>query len=344
MHNKYKTQLTTKNPMFGLYLYPEAKVFMEKQQDIMWTSQEIPIEKDINDYKQNMTKDQFQLVSLTLQIFVEIEQKVGNIWEQIATWFPHAEVEGACTQISAMEKSVHAFFYQKMNDVLAIEPEEIAKNQETVAVLRNKLTLLDSITKSLNKDYLLSLFTVSAIEQVLLFSNFAMLKSFKANGHNLIQNTLVGVDFVISDETIHGLYAGYLYKTYLSELKEVMPPEEFEKYVHKLRVKQQAVLTEILQHEDAIITYLFESKEWINDISAEQLKSFIRSRANDVLDSLDIDLTQYTITDTSINEWFYKGAASIKMHDFFVAGTNQYRRNWKTENLSILPHIGATNE
>jgi hypothetical protein len=38
------------------------------------------------------------------------------------------------------------------------------------------------------------------VEQVLLFGNFAMLKSFKANGNNLITNTLFGVDYVIADK------------------------------------------------------------------------------------------------------------------------------------------------
>jgi len=149
-----------------------------------------------------MNEHQYNLVTLTLQLFVEIEQQVGDIWERIANWFPHSEIEGAATQIAAMEKSVHAFFYQKINDELAIEPEIIAENQEKIAVLRNKLNMLKRIMQNLDDNKALSLFTVSMIEQVLLFSNFALLKSFKANGYNLIQNTLVGVDFVVQDRLL----------------------------------------------------------------------------------------------------------------------------------------------
>lgn len=325
--------------MFGLYLYPEAKEFMEKQQDIMWTAQEIPIHKDINDYRQHMDRHQYQLVTLTLQLFVEIEQKVGAVWEQIANWFPHSEIEGAATQIAAMEKSVHAFFYQKMNDELAIEPDTIAHNQQTIAVLRNKLTLLEGITKNLSGNKPLALFTVSMIEQVLLFSNFALLKSFKANGHNLIQNTLVGVDLVVNDETLHGLFAGYLYKQYTKEMKEELPSDLYIFNMTELTKLETNVVSEIIQHEDAVINYLFEEVDSINDVTADQMKSFIRSRANEVTHSLNPDLPLFTIESDPVAEWFYKGAQSIKMHDFFIAGTSQYRRNWKTENLSFLPFL-----
>jgi len=286
-----------------------------------------------------MDEHQYSLVTLTLQLFVEIEQNVGDIWQRISEWFPHSEIEGAATQIAAMEKSVHAFFYQKMNDELAIEPEDIADNQERIAVLRNKLSLLQNIMDNIDDNKALSLFTVSMIEQVLLFSNFALLKSFKANGHNLIQNTLVGVDFVINDETLHGLFASALYKQYVSEMKEALPSDQFNAWYESLLDAQETVRDEIIQHEDAIINYTFENTDSINDITADQMKAFIRSRSNEVTHNLSPQLVLYTVESDPIAEWFYKGATSIKMHDFFISGSSQYRRNWKTENLSLKPFI-----
>ena len=194
--------IETPNPMFGLYLYPTANELREQQQDISWFAQEIKVENDIPDYRTKMSPEAYNLTTITLQLFVEIEQKVGEVWQTIASWFPHSEIEGACTQIAAMEKSVHAFFYQKMSDTLNINPEDTARNQQTIDVLRNKLSFLQHITSNLSADKPLSLATVAMIEQVLLFSNFAMLKSFKANGHNLIQNTLTGVDYVVNDKYI----------------------------------------------------------------------------------------------------------------------------------------------
>jgi len=329
-----KLPIETKNPLFGKYLYPIAKKVMEEQQDIFWTAQEIKVSKDIQDYRQKMSPEQLQLVTLTLQLFVEIEQKVGEVWETIAAWFPHSEIEGACTQIAAMEKSVHAFFYQKMSDELNIDPEEIARNQQTVFVLKDKLEFLQSITSNLSKDKPLSLATVALIEQVLLFSNFAMLKSFQANGHNLIPNTITGVSFVVNDEQLHGVFASYLHNTYIEEASAGRRKFNLDDHHNNLI----ALVKEIIAHEDAVIDYLFNDIPSINDITSSQLKLFIRSRANKVL--IDMKFSPYyTITDNPISNWFFQGANSIKMHDFFVTGTNSYSRGWSLDSFSRLPHL-----
>lgn len=329
-----KLQIETPNPLFGLYLYPQAKAFMESQQDVSWSAQEIPVEDDKHDYLSIMSIPQRRLVDTTLQLFVEIEQKVGDVWNQFASFFPHSEIEGACSEISRMEKSVHAFFYQKMSDVLNIDPATIAENQQTVSVLREKLGLLNSITSNLSANKPLSLFTVAAIEQVLLFSNFAMLKSFKANGHNLIKKTLTGVDYVIQDEQLHGDFAAYLHNTYLSELG-YSPTGHVEKC--------HAIIQEIISHEDAVIDYVYDGIPAINDITPDQLKIFIRSRANTLLSSMHLPELYVLHAPNPIAIWFYQGIKSIKVHDFFAASTTQYRKNWKIDNFSRIPHIGGTN-
>lgn len=330
--------IETPNPLFGRYLYPGAKAIMESQQDVSWSAQEIPVEDDKHDYLSVMAIPQRRLTDTTLQLFVETEQRVGDVWAIIASWFPHSEIEGACMEIARMEKSVHAFFYQKMSDVLNLDPAQIAEQQQAITVLRNKLTLLKSITSNLDTNKALSLFTVAAIEQVLLFSNFAMLKSFKANGHNLIKKTLTGVDYVIQDEQLHGDFAAYLHNTYISELTAA----GISLSAHDQLCRN--VIHEIITHEDAVIDYVYSNITSINDITADQLKVFIRSRANTLLESMNF-APEYTITQPNpIASWFYQGIKSIKVHDFFAASTTQYRKNWKTDNFSRLPFLkGASN-
>ena len=51
-----KLPIETENPLFGLCLYPGAKEVMEHQQDITWTAQEIPVDKDVHDYRHVMTE------------------------------------------------------------------------------------------------------------------------------------------------------------------------------------------------------------------------------------------------------------------------------------------------
>ena len=333
-----KLPIETHNPLFGLYLYPVAKQIMEEQQDKSWTAQEIPVEKDVHMYRHVLSEPQLNLVTITLQLFVEIEQKVGEVWETISHWYPHSEIEGCCAEIARMEKSVHAFFYQKMSDVLNIDPEQIAKNQATIKVLKNKLEFLTKITANLSDNKPLSLATVAMIEQVLLFSNFAMMKSFQSNGHNLISNTITGVDFVVQDEVMHGNYAAYLFKTVLYE------DSNGQQLIDKPQLTDDIInlISEIIAHEDAVIDYTFDGCTAINDITADQLKIFIRSRANEVMTLLGFTPIYETSTDDKIADWFYKGTTAIKMHDFFVGGTNQYRRSWKFDNFSRIPFMEAS--
>lgn len=330
-----KLPIEIKNPLFGLYLYPAAKLIMEEQQDVSWTAKEIPVEKDVHTYRHVLAPAQLSLVTITLQLFVEIEQKVGEVWEIIASWFPHSEIEGCCAEIARMEKSVHAFFYQKMSDALNIDPAETAKNQETIKVLKDKLEFLTRITSNLSADKPLALATVTLIEQVLLFSNFAMLKSFQSNGYNLLANTLTGVDFVVQDEVLHGNFASYLFKTVLDE--DARGPKQINLPLLKLNIDR--VITEIIAHEDAVIDYGLPGGAKINDISGNDLKIFIRSRADEVLLMLGYEEAYGDIGTDTIAKWFYKGANSIRMHDFFVSGTSQYSRTWSLDSFSRLPHM-----
>lgn len=334
-----KLPIETPNPLFGLYLYPAAKEIMERQQDVSWTAKEIPVEEDTHDYRHNMSEAQVNITTITLQLFVEIEQKVGDVWEEVSSWYPHSEIDGACIEIARMEKAVHAFFYQKMSDVLNIDPEETAKAQQEIVVLKAKLEFLTRITSNLSENKALTLATVSAIEQVLLFSNFAMLKSFQSNGNNLIKNTITGVDFVVQDEQLHGEFAAYLFNTVQSEEKAagVLTPE----IAAQRKSDINAMMTEIIQHEDDVIDYTFSGAIPINDITAAELKIFIRSRANEVFAMLGYE-PRYDESGNTIGKWFYKSANSIKVHDFFAGGTNQYRRGWAIDGFSRLPHIEET--
>ena len=139
-------------------------------------------------------------------------------------------------------------------------------------------------------------------------------------------------------EIIHGVFAAYLHNTYISECIDTYG--HFNTDSHHADLYKLA--EEVIAHEDAVIDYCFPNNAVINDITADQLKLFIRSRANMVLTDLGAQ-PLYTITNNPIADWFYKGANSLKFHDFFSAGTNQYRRGWSQEAFSRLPYLGANN-
>lgn len=136
-------------------------------------------------------------------------------------------------------------------------------------------------------------------------------------------------------EQLHGDFASYLHNTYLSELG-YEPTGHHEKCIK--------VLQEIIAHEDAVIDYVYGDIPAINDITPDQLKTFIRSRANTLMESMNMSHIFIITQPNPIASWFYQGIKSIKVHDFFAASTTQYRKNWKFDNFSRIPHIGGTDE
>jgi len=140
-------------------------------------------------------------------------------------------------------------------------------------------------------------------------------------------------------ETIHGNFAAYLFKTVLNEDANTL--KQIDTTVLSSQIS--AVMREIIAHEDAVIEYTFGDEVSINDITRQQLKLFIRSRADMCLNLLGYP-SMYEIEEDPISEWFYKSSNSIKIHDFFSGGTNQYRRSWKFDEFSRIPFIGAAHE
>lgn len=329
--------IETPNPVFGEYLYPQAKVLKELQQKVPWTDMEIPIEDDVQDYLVKMDKHQLNLCQTTLQPFVEIEQSVGDIWETIGMWFPHSEIQGATSVIAAMEKGVHSFFYQKMSDVLNIDPKDTYRIQRELGPIRDKLVLIETIFKDPAKNKPLTLAALTMVEQMLLFGNFAMLKSFKANGNNLITNTLFGVDYVIADEALHGDFSAYLFKTYLSEAK--LSDEKLKKLYTDIEHLRDIIVT----HEASVITSVFKEVETINGVAAIDLISFVKQRGNIVMTNLSVSdhIPQLLVDNTKVESWFYNNINALKMHDFFAGGTTSYRKDWSEAKFSRLAYMEA---
>jgi len=339
------TNLERGNDLFGKYSYPEVNEIRERQQKVPWTDGEIPVEDDKQDYLITMSPEQLFLAKTTLQSFVKIEQSVGDIWHTIGTWFPHPEIDGACAVITAMEKGVHAFFYQKMSDVLLIEPEETDRIQKEYGPIKDKLDYMGRIFKNAEDvnisqyDKALTLAAVSYVEQVLLFGNFAMLKSFKANGNNLIGNTLFGVDYVIADEQLHGDLSTFLFKTYMDEL-------DFGNDIKSVLYEEiSEMLYGIVEHEVSVIELVYKDVNIINGVTKEELTNFVKHRANMTTASLGIDADLYKIDSNPIADWFYANINSVKTHDFFApGGTTDYRKDWSEPKFSALKHLKDYND
>ena len=299
--------------------YPQAEQFAELQEDIFWTAKEIGMDKDLHDLHNNLTESEMHGVVTVLKLFTLYETHVGNdYWlDFIRKKFRRPEIQRMASVFGMFELNVHAPFYNKINEVLNLNTEEFYNSYVEDKTLRGRMDWLDRQFDG--DDMLASLAVGSIVEGAVLYSNFAFLKHFQAEGKNKLVNMAAGINFSVRDENLHSLAGAWLFNT-LREESEQLDNKELDKKIYKTCGK-------IYEHESRIIDMIFEKGE-IKGITDLQMKNFIQARLNLCLEQLKLD-PLYEVDYDPISKWFYKNINTPQLHDFFHKQGNSYNRDWQ---------------
>lgn len=265
---------------------------------------------DKMDLLYKLTPAQLHAVKYLLSLFVRYERKVGDFWQVVAKTFPRPEVEIAASTIDMMERAVHAEFYNQINIELGIDTDEhyLAYTQDPI--LKSRADWLDGVLRG--EDKILGTIVFSMTETALLFSSFAILKSFQSNGYNLIPVTVRGTNQSAIDEDLHGQVSAEIINTYYNELGTTLRDDE-ERYPKVLEAVEYAFEHECLIIDNAIL------EDTLNGTTKAQHKDFVKRRLNIYLNRLGLP-SRFRVKDTTIADWFEKNTYSYKMVDFFTAG------------------------
>lgn len=299
--------------------YPQAEQFAELQEDIFWTAKEIGMDKDLHDLHNNLTEAEMHGVVTVLKLFTLYETHVGNdYWlDFIRNKFQRPEIQRMASVFGMFELNVHAPFYNKINEVLNLNTEEFYNSYVEDKTLRGRMDWLDRQFDG--DDTLASLAVGSIVEGAVLYSNFAFLKHFQAEGKNKLVNMAAGINFSVRDENLHSLAGAWLFNT-LREESEQLDNKELDKKIYKTCGK-------IYEHESRIIDMIFEKGE-IKGITDLQMKNFIQARLNLCLEQLRLT-PKYEVDYDPISKWFYKNINTPQLHDFFHKQGNSYNRDWQ---------------
>lgn len=304
--------------------YPQAVEFARTQNHVFWTEDEIKVEKDVQDMMVNMDPAAKHGVITVLKLFTLYELIAGNeYWgDRVVKAFPRPDIQRMANCFSFFELNVHAPFYNKLNEALALNTDEFYNSYVNDKTLSSRMAFIDKYVNSEND--LLSLGVFSMVEGAILYSSFAYLKHFQAQGKNQLLNVVRGVNFSAVDEDIHSRGGAYLYNTLKAEGLQsgYYSPKDIADTERKI----VSAAKKLYQHEERIVDMVFE-KGKIEGITDLQLKNFVKSRVNLCLRRLDID-ELYDVKYNPIKDWFYKNVTSIKFHDFFTGIGNSYNRNW----------------
>lgn len=301
--------------------YPRIVELANKQlEEQLWFSSEMKVELDRMQLLYELTPDQLHAVKTVLTFFVRYELSVGDMWKKIAEIFPRPEVKLAASVVEMTERAVHAEFYNQPNQQLGLDTDEHYLAYTRDVELKERA---DWIGKLLNsEDEILGVIIFSMIETAILFSSFAILKSFQSNGYNQIPVIARGTNQSAIDEDLHGIISAEIINTYYNELGTTLF-EDKPRYEQVVKAVHYAY-----EHECRIIDIAIP-EERFNSVDKQEYKEFVKKRLNIYLNRLGCP-DEFEVGECSISDWFELNTYAYKVVDFFTPGMGmEYESSWE---------------
>lgn len=323
-----KTNIMTATESY-VVRYPGFVKLAETQMKRFWFPDEYDVEKDKQDLLVNLWESERHAINTALKLFTLYEITVGDYWANyIIPNFPRPEIKRMASAFCNVENNSHAPFYDQINQVLGLSNDEFYESYKQNKVLLDRVKSIGSFID--HKNPLVSVAAFSFIEGVVLYSSFALIKSFSSQGHSYMRATGSGINASAIDENLHAMGGAGIYNELMLEAE--LTPEEVEFVQSEVR---EALIT-IVSHEDLINDMFFEKGNG-RTVTKHQNKMFIRSRANECLHNLNQEPMFTNLKGNTIPEWFYSGINNYQMVDFFSVTGREYRRGWNRDKLRWVP-------
>jgi ribonucleoside-diphosphate reductase beta chain len=324
------SNIITERIVYKPFEYPKAYDFWLKQQQSHWLHTEVPMMSDINDWKQNLTETEKNIIGSILKGFAQTETVVNDYWSNLVTkWFRKPEIIAMSVCFANME-TVHAEAYSLLNEELGLDDfSEFLEDETTMAKIEALMNVRDGHNNAVNyAEVARSLAIFSAFtEGVNLFSSFAILLSFK------LRNKLKGVgqivEWSIRDESLHSEAGCWLFKQLLADNPELNTPEL------KISVEEAAKLSLKLELDFIDRVYIMGDLEGCYKYD---LVNFIKHRVNTKMKDLGYDPIIENIDNDSIIKmrWFDNLSGGKQHSDFFATRVTNYSKGvqkWDVESV-----------
>ena len=331
------SKLFTERIPFKPFEYPEY--YTEgwlKQMQAFWLHTEIPMQGDVKDWNENLTKEEKHLVGNILLGFAQTECAVSDYWTGMVTkWFPKHEIRQMAMAFGSQE-TIHSIAYSYLNETLGLDDFEGFLHDET---MKERFELLTNTTadwspKDLKTNHKarvevarsLAIFSAFA-EGVALYSSFAVLYSFQMR--NLLKGIGQQMKWSVRDESLHSKMGCQLFRHMCEEFPELL--EEAKEDIYKA-----AKIIRDLEHK--FIDKIFEMGD-LENLKKNDLKEFITKRVNEKLAELGYnpikggdDYFEFNEKKAAELDWFYHLTGGVTHTDFFAMRPTDYSKAGEGEN------------
>ena len=305
-----------------------------KQAQAFWLHTEIPMQGDIKDWNENLQQHEKNLVGNILLGFAQTECAVSDYWTNMVTkWFPKHEIKQMAMMFGSQE-TIHATAYSYLNETLGLEDfaaflhePAIAEKFEFLTATTAEWTYEDLASNpEARKEVARSLAIFSAFaEGVSLYSSFAVLYSFQMR--NMLKGIGQQMKWSVRDESLHSKMGCQLFRHMYEEFPELK--DAVQSYVEE-------AATLMVQMEEQFIDKMFEQGD-LENLKAENLKDFIRKRANEKLHELGYQsIFNYNVKSAEELDWFYHLTGGLTHTDFFAVRPTDYSKANEGEDWSDL--------
>ena len=310
------SKLTEPRHFYKPFEYPQAFEYYKNQHRAHWLADEVPLASDLNDWRLNLNESEKNLIGNILKSFAQTEVHVNDYWSsKISQWFPKPEVVAMASSFGAFE-AIHAEAYARLNDELGLDNFQAFMEDEAS---RNKIERLLETPSETIEEKALALAIFSAFtEGVNLFSSFAILMSFQLR--NMLKGTGQIVEWSVRDESLHSTAGCWLFRTLMQESPELDTVEMRNNVIEACNLS--------VKLEFDFIDKAFEMGE-IEGLNKEQLKNFIKARANDKIKELGYNPVYNDIDPALLKqmEWFGHLTSGKTHQDFFANRVTDYSKS-----------------
>jgi len=279
MIKKAKEKLTENRLNFKPFNYPWAYSAWLAHEQSHWLFGEVPMNEDVKDWKNKLTKEQKQFLTHIFRFFTQGDIDVaGGYVKNYLPHFPQPEVRMMLMGFAARE-ALHVAAYSHLIETLGMPDETYNQFLEYQAMKDKHEYFMNLSMKKQNVESVATnIAAFSAFtEGMQLFSSFIMLLNFPR--HGLMKGMGQIITWSIVDETIHTESMIKLFRTYVEENKEIWNDE--------LKGKIYTIAERMVALEDKFIDLAFEQGAMEN-LTSDDVKKYIRYIADRRLISLGL--------------------------------------------------------
>lgn len=288
------------------YEYPEFFEYYQSAVASVWRPEEVPMSSDVNDWQHNLTQAERDLISGVLRGFTVAEMGISEYWgDTVCKLFRKPEILSMARAFSFFEQ-IHAQAYNHLSDTLGINEFEAFLSDPTAQRKVEKFFTTCSSPK-----VSLAVFS-GAGEGVSLFASFAILLAFNKTGR--MKGLAQIISWSVRDEAQHSDGGSSLFRELVRDTG--ITTDE----IREIRDGFNAVIENEYNFLENIFNLVDNSAI---PITLPDLKAHIKSRANDRLKNLGLDLsismTEAEISAArSISSWFDPMVKGQTNSDFFA--------------------------